>query len=121
MRATDWTPGDSMEASRPCFGTKGSQVRILSPRPVERVGVARISRAIPGPSPLERCSRNGRRERVSWWQQEPQGASPMKLKRLFQVLVLGGTSLLAASACGGSDSNNNNNNTPPLQSLLPDG
>ena len=46
----------------------------------------------------------------------------MKFKRLFQVLVLGGTGLIAA--CGGSDGSNNpppGNNTPPPQSLLPDG
>ena len=47
----------------------------------------------------------------------------MKLKRLFQVLVLGGVSMVAA--CGGSDGGSNRppggGNTPPPQSLLPDG
>ena len=46
----------------------------------------------------------------------------MKLKRLFQILVLGGTSLVAAGACGGSDgSSKPPGSTPPPQSLLPDG
>jgi hypothetical protein len=45
----------------------------------------------------------------------------MKLKRLFQVLVLGGSTLVTATACGGDSSNPNPNNTPPPQSLLPDG
>jgi hypothetical protein len=47
----------------------------------------------------------------------------MKLKRLFQVLVLGGSTLVALSACG-SDSSNpppGGGGTPPPQSLLPDG
>ena len=43
----------------------------------------------------------------------------MKLKRLFQVLVLGGTSLIAA--CGGSDSPPPGTTVPPPGSLLPDG
>lgn len=45
----------------------------------------------------------------------------MKLKRLFQVLVIGGTSMIAA--CGGSDSNTPppGNGVPPPGSLLPDG
>ena len=43
----------------------------------------------------------------------------MKLKRLFQVLVLGGTSLIAA--CGGSNGSSSNNSVPPPHSLLPDG
>jgi hypothetical protein len=44
----------------------------------------------------------------------------MKLKRLFQVLVLGGIGL---AACGGSDGSGSPppTNTPPPQSLLPDG
>ena len=40
----------------------------------------------------------------------------MKLKKLFQVLVLGGSTLV--TACGDS---NPPSNTPPPQSLLPDG
>jgi hypothetical protein len=46
----------------------------------------------------------------------------MKLKRLFQVLVLGGSTLVALSACG-SDSPPppSGGNVPPPQTLLPDG
>ena len=47
----------------------------------------------------------------------------MKLKRLFQVLVLGGSTLVALSACG-SDSPSpppGGGNVPPPQTLLPDG
>lgn len=43
----------------------------------------------------------------------------MKLKRLFQVLVLGGTALVAVSACGGDS--NSPAPIPPAGSLLPDG
>jgi hypothetical protein len=39
----------------------------------------------------------------------------MKLKKLFQVLVLGGSTLVVA--CGGDS----NPPVPPAQSLLPDG
>lgn len=46
----------------------------------------------------------------------------MKLKRLFQVLVLGGASLVAVAACGGSESNPPpGNSVSPPGSLLPDG
>ena len=57
----------------------------------------------------------------------------MKLKRLFQVLVLGGGALVGAAACGGSDGTganpppgttnnppgNNNNNNPPNLTRVP--
>ncbi|HSP18981.1 MAG TPA: hypothetical protein VLQ79_05690 [Myxococcaceae bacterium] len=43
----------------------------------------------------------------------------MKIKKLFQVLVLGGTTLgLGLAACGGSDTPSNTGNQ---QQLLPDG
>ena len=50
----------------------------------------------------------------------------MKLKRLFQVLVLGGGALVGAAECGGSDGTGanpppGNTNVPPPHSLLPDG
>ena len=45
----------------------------------------------------------------------------MKLKRLFQVLVLGGSTLVALSACGSDSSSPPPGGTPPPQSLLPDG
>ena len=42
----------------------------------------------------------------------------MKIKKLFQVLVLGGTTLgLGLAACGGSDGSNNGGQ----QQTLPDG
>src|SRR5215813_9227007 len=44
-----------------------------------------------------------------------QGSPRMKLKRLFQVLVLGGTTLVAA--CGGGSGSSN----PGQQQQLPDG
>ena len=52
-------------------------------------------------------------------QREPPGEFRMKIKKLFQVLVLGGTTLgLGLAACGGSDTPNNTGNQ---QQLLPDG
>ena len=47
----------------------------------------------------------------------------MKIKRLFQVLVLGGTTLgLGVLACGGDNgSSSNNNGNGGQQQLLPDG
>lgn len=44
----------------------------------------------------------------------------MKIKKLFQVLVLGGTALgLGVIACGGDNGNANNNGNQ--QQTLPDG
>ena len=44
----------------------------------------------------------------------------MKIKKLFQVLVLGGTTLgLGLAACGGDSPNGNNNGNQ--QQTLPDG
>lgn len=44
----------------------------------------------------------------------------MKIKKLFQVLVLGGTTLgLGVAACGGDSGNSNNNGNQ--QQTLPDG
>src|SRR5262249_50726453 len=65
----------------------------------------------------------GPRRRVSRTKGESISDSPrgdsMKLKKLFQVLVLGGTALgLGVVACGGSDGNNNGGGQ---QQTLPDG
>ena len=124
--------GGACEQPRFPFGTKGSQVRILSPRHAEGVGVAEVSSRLlrtlrpstgsdgivfPGSPDRPATPRDYRCPRISL-----EGALRMKLKRLFQVVVLGGAGLLAA--CGGSDGSSNNKpsgSTPPPQSLLPDG